>query len=153
MNRSAQSASETLRDRCAEIARQESILREGGGKAGLERQRKLGRLPARERISLLLDKNSDFFEVGLWAAYKMYEEWGNIAAAGTVTGIGDVAGLPCMIIANDATVKAGAFFPQTVKKVLRAQRIAFESSFPLISLVDSAAAFLPMQLEIFPDED
>ena len=126
MNRSLQPASETLRDRCAEILQQEAKLREGGGKAGLERQRKLGRLPARERISLLLDKNSDFFEIGLWAAYKMYEQWGKIPAAGVVTGIGNVAGVPCMIVANDATVKAGAFFPQTTKKVIRAQRIAFE---------------------------
>jgi len=153
MNRAAESPSESLRDRCAEIAQEEAILREGGGKAGLERQRKLGRLPARERISLLLDKNSDFFEIGLWAAYKMYEEWGKIPAAGTVVGIGDVAGLPCMIIVNDATVKAGAFFPQTVKKVLRAQRIAFECSLPIIYLVDSAGVFLPLQDEIFPDED
>ena len=153
MNRVAQPAAQNFRDRCAEILQQEARLREGGGKAGLERQRKLGRLPARERIALLLDNPNDFFEVGLWAAYGMYQEWGNIPAAGTVTGIGHVAGVPCMIIANDATVKAGAFFPQTVKKVIRAQRIAFECSLPLIYLVDSAGVFLPMQDEIFPDED
>src|SRR4051812_41632513 len=147
------SVAQDLRARCAEILQQEAKLREGGGKAGLERQRKLGRLPARERIALLLDKGSDFFEIGLWAAYGMYQEWGNIAAAGTVAGIGDVAGVPCMIVANDASVKAGAFFPQTVKKVLRAQRIAFECALPLIYLVDSAGVFLPMQDEIFPDED
>ena len=146
-------SSETLRERCAEVLREEAILREGGGKAGLERQRKLGRLPARERISLLLDKDSDLFELGLWAAYKMYEEWGNISAAGTVAGIGQVAGIPCMIIANDASVKAGAFFPQTVKKLLRAQRIAFECDLPIIYLVDSSGVFLPLQDEIFPDED
>ena len=128
-------------------------MRQGGGKAGLDRQRKLGRLPARERIAQLLDKDAQFFEIGLWAAYKMYAEWGNIAAAGTVAGIGNVAGIPCMIIANDATVKAGAFFPATVKKVLRAQRIAFECALPIIYLVDSAGVFLPMQDEIFPDED
>jgi acetyl-CoA carboxylase carboxyltransferase component len=133
--------------------REEAQLREGGGKAGLERQRKLGRLPARERIARLLDKADDFFELGLWAAYKMYEEWGNIAAAGTVAGIGNVAGVPCMIVANDASVKAGAFFPATVKKLLRAQRIAFECNLPLIYLVDSAGVFLPLQDEIFPDED
>jgi 3-methylcrotonyl-CoA carboxylase beta subunit len=142
-----------LRHHCAEILREEAILREGGGKAGLERQRKLGRLPARERINHLLDKESSFFELGLWAAYKMYEEWGKIPAAGTVAGIGEVASVPCMIIANDATVKAGAFFPQTVKKLIRAQRIAFECSLPIIYLVDSAGVFLPMQDEIFPDED
>jgi 3-methylcrotonyl-CoA carboxylase beta subunit len=145
--------SETLRERCAEILREEAILREGGGKAGLERQRKLGRLPARERIAQLLDKDAPFFEIGLWAAYKMYREWGNIAAAGTVAGIGEVAGVPCMVIANDASVKAGAFFPATVKKLLRAQRIAFESNLPLLYLVDSAGVFLPLQDEIFPDED
>src|SRR5882762_6504413 len=146
-------SSRTLRDRANEILREEAILREGGGKAGLERQRKLGRLPARERIANLIDKNSPFFEVGLWAAYKMYQEWGNIAAAGTIAGIGEVAGVHCMIIANDATVKAGAFFPQTVKKVLRAQRVAFECNLPIIYLVDSSGVFLPLQDEIFPDED
>ncbi|HEY4284000.1 MAG TPA: acyl-CoA carboxylase subunit beta [Chthoniobacterales bacterium] len=153
MNRSAQPTSEAFRQRCADILQQEAQLREGGGKAGLERQRKLGRLPARERINLLLDNPAEFFEVGLWAAYGMYKEWGNIAAAGTVAGIGNVAGVPCMIIANDASVKAGAFFPQTVKKLLRAQRIAFESNLPIIYLVDSAGVFLPMQDEIFPDDD
>ena len=152
MSRSSKSP-ETLRDRSAGISREEAILREGGGKAGLERQRKLGRLPARERIANLIDRSSLFFEIGLWAAYKMYQEWGNIAAAGTVAGIGEVAGVPCMIIANDATVKAGAFFPQTVKKLLRAQRIGFECNLPIIYLVDSAGVFLPMQDEIFPDED
>src|SRR6266403_2043677 len=145
--------SEFLRDRSAEILREEAILREGGGKGGLERQRKLGRLPARERIANLIDRSSPFFEIGLWAAYKMYQEWGNIAAAGTVAGIGEVAGVPCMIVANDATVKAGAFFPQTAKKLIRAQRIAFECSLPIVYLVDSAGVFLPMQDEIFPDED
>jgi 3-methylcrotonyl-CoA carboxylase beta subunit len=144
---------ESFREQCAEVLREEATLREGGGKAGLERQRKLGRLPARERIAQLLDKNAAFFEIELWAAYKMYEEWGNIAAAGTITGIGEVSGVPCMIVANDASVKAGAFFPATVKKVIRAQRIAFECSLPLVYLVDSAGVFLPMQDEIFPDED
>src|SRR6266487_905077 len=153
MTRTSTSSDEPLRDFCREILKQEALLRQGGGKAGLERQRKLGRLPARERIGYLLDKNSAFFEIGLWAAYKMYEEWGNIVAAGTVAGIGNVSGVPCMIIANDATVKAGAFFPATVKKLLRAQRIAFECSLPIIYLVDSAGVFLPMQDEIFPDED
>ena len=153
MARTATSSDEPLRDFCREVLKQEALLRQGGGKAGLERQRKLGRLPARERITQLLDKDARFFEIGLWAAYKMYEEWGNIVAAGTVAGIGNVSGVPCMIIANDATVKAGAFFPATVKKLLRAQRIAFECSLPIIYLVDSAGVFLPMQDEIFPDED
>src|SRR5437867_428076 len=150
---STSSSSEVLRAHCAAIAKEEAVLREGGGKAGHERQRKMGRLPVRERLSLLLDKNSPFFEIGLWAAYKMYEQWGKIPAAGVVAGIGNVEGVPCMIIANDATVKAGAFFPQTTKKVIHAQRIAFECSLPIVYLVDSAGVFLPMQDEIFPDED
>jgi acetyl-CoA carboxylase carboxyltransferase component len=150
---STSSGSELLRAHCAAIASEETLLREGGGKAGHERQRKMGRLPVRERISHLLDKGSPFFEIGLWAAYKMYEQWGKIPAAGVVAGIGNVAGVPCMIIANDATVKAGAFFPQTAKKVIRAQRIAFECALPIVYLVDSAGVFLPMQDEIFPDED
>jgi 3-methylcrotonyl-CoA carboxylase beta subunit len=153
MSRLSMSSAESLRDRCREILKEEAILRQGGGKAGLERQRKLGRMPARERVAALVDPKADFFELGLWAAHKMYEQWGNIAAAGTIAGIGNIAGIPCMIIANDASVKAGAFFPQTCKKLLRAQRIAFECSLPIIYLVDSAGVFLPMQDEIFPDED
>jgi 3-methylcrotonyl-CoA carboxylase beta subunit len=153
MSRSPAAATETLRDRCETIAKEEAILREGGGKSGQDRQHKLGRLLARERIAQLLDPGAPFFELGLWAAYKMYPQWGNIAAAGAVAGIGNVEGVPCMIIANDATVKAGAFFPQTAKKLIRAQRVAFENALPLIYLVDSAGVFLPMQDEIFPDED
>lgn len=153
MSRSPAPKSNPLRERCEAIAQEEAILREGGGKAGQDRQHKLGRLFARERIAQLLDEGAPFFEVGLWAAYKMYSQWGNIPAAGAVAGIGNVAGVPCMIIANDATVKAGAFFPQTAKKLIRAQRLAFESALPLIYLVDSAGVFLPMQDEIFPDED
>jgi 3-methylcrotonyl-CoA carboxylase beta subunit len=147
------STSEVLRAHCAAIAEEEAVLREGGGKAGHERQRKMGRLPVRERVRALLDKDPPFFEIGLWAAFKMYEEWGKIPAAGVVTGIGNVESVPCMVVANDATVKAGAFFPATTKKVIRAQRIAFECALPLVYLVDSAGVFLPMQDEIFPDED
>jgi 3-methylcrotonyl-CoA carboxylase beta subunit len=153
MSRSLVPPPEGLRERCAAVAREESVLREGGGKAGQDRQHKMGRLLARERISQLLDPASSFFEVELWAAYKMYEQWGSIPAAGAVAGIGNIAGIPCMVIANDATVKAGAFFPATAKKVIRAQRIAFECALPLVYLVDSAGVFLPMQDEIFPDED
>jgi 3-methylcrotonyl-CoA carboxylase beta subunit len=152
-NATALQAGELLRAHCAAIAKEEAVLREGGGKAGHERQRKMNRLPVRDRLGRLLDKESPFFEIGLWAAYKMYEQWGKIPAAGVVAGIGNVENVPCMIIANDATVKAGAFFPQTTKKVIRAQRIAFECSLPIIYLVDSAGVFLPMQDEIFPDED
>ncbi|MFO0948077.1 MAG: acyl-CoA carboxylase subunit beta [Planctomycetota bacterium] len=136
-----------------EILAEEERLREGGGPAGKERQKRWGRLTARERLALLLDQDSWFLEQGLWAAYEMYPEWGEVPAAGVIVGIGLVSGRACMIVANDATVKAGAFFPQTVKKVLRAQRTAFECALPLIYLVDSAGAFLPMQDEIFPDED
>ena len=147
------STNESLRDRCEAILKEETILREGGGSAGQARQRKWGRLPVRERLGLLLDKGSPFLELGLWAAYKMYEQWGSVPAAGAVVGIGNIEGVSCMIIANDATVKAGAFFPQTAKKLIRAQRIAFESALPIVYLVDSAGVFLPMQDEIFPDED
>src|SRR4051812_2324830 len=135
MSRTVSASTESFRERCRAIAKEEAILREGGGKAGHDRQRKMGRLPVRERIAHLLDKDSSFFEVGLWAAYKMYEEWGTVPAAGTVAGIGNVSGVPSMIVANDATVKAGAFFPQTCKKLIRAQRIAFENSLPIIYLV------------------
>jgi acetyl-CoA carboxylase carboxyltransferase component len=153
MSRTPSTAVNPLRERCAAIATEEAMLREGGGKAGQDRQHKLGRLFARERIAQLLDKGSPFLEIGLWAAYKMYPQWGNIPAAGAVVGIGNVSGVPCMIVANDATVKAGAFFPQTAKKIIRAQRMGFECALPIIYLVDSAGVFLPMQDEIFPDED
>ena len=153
MSRSPSSSHNSLRQHCAQILKEEAALREGGGAAGQERQRKMGRLPARERIGQLLDKDAAFFEVGLWAAHKMYEQWGDIPAAGAIAGIGNVEGVPCMIIANDATVKAGAFFPQTAKKLIRAQRIAFECALPIVYLVDSSGVFLPMQDEIFPDED
>jgi len=129
------------------------VLREGGGKAGQERQHKLGRLFVRERIAGLVDQPDSFLECGLWAAHGMYADWGAFPGAGVVTGIAEIGGHPCMIVANDATVKAGAFVPMTCKKVLRAQRIAFECNLPLVYLVDSAGVFLPMQDEIFPDED
>jgi acetyl-CoA carboxylase carboxyltransferase component len=140
-------------ERCHEIAAREVELRGGGGPDGLARQHKLGRLFARERIAGLLDEPADFLELGLWAADGMYRDWGAFPAAGVVTGIGRVSGHPCMIVANDATVKAGAFVPMTCKKVLRAQRVAFGCGLPLLYLVDSSGVFLPMQDEIFPDED
>lgn len=136
-----------------EVREQEAVIRRGGGEKGIERQRRHGRLTVRERLDLLLDQPSNFFELGIWSAYKMYQEWGEVPAAGVVTGIGKVCGRECMIIANDATVKAGAMFPQSVKKVLRAQKIAFESRLPTLFLVDSSGVFLPLQEEIFPDED
>jgi len=143
----------TLREMTEAILAQEAAIREGGGPRGQARQHGLGRLLARERIALLLDDPETFLEIGLWAAWEMYPEAGDIAAAGAVAGVGLVHRRPCMIIANDATVKAGAFFPQTCKKLLRAQRIAFENALPIIYLVDSSGVYLPMQDEIFPDED
>jgi 3-methylcrotonyl-CoA carboxylase beta subunit len=131
----------------------EQILLQGGGKAGQERQRQLGRLPVRDRLSVLLDSDRPFLELGLWAAYKMYPEWGEVPAAGIVTGIGWIAGRACCIAASDATVKAGAMFPQSVKKLIRAQKIAHRLRLPVIYLMDSAGVFLPLQDEVFPDED
>jgi acetyl-CoA carboxylase carboxyltransferase component len=142
-----------LRAHCKSLLAEEAVLRQGGGPDGLERQHKLGRLFARERVAALLDDGSEFMEIGLWAAHGMYRDWGAFTAAGVVTGIGRVSGHRVMIVANDATVKAGAFVPMTCKKVLRAQRIAFECGLPLVYLVDSSGVFLPMQDEIFPDED
>lgn len=143
----------SLRDITDELLGQEEVLRQGGGAEGQQRQRRHGRLPVRERLALLLDEGPPFLEFGLWAAHGMYTEWGDVPAAGIVIGIGWVSGQPCLIAAHDATVKAGAMFPQSIKKLLRAQRIAFQFRLPLIYLVDSAGAFLPLQDEIFPDED
>ncbi|MEM8681385.1 MAG: acyl-CoA carboxylase subunit beta [Planctomycetota bacterium] len=135
------------------LAAEAAQIRLGGGKKAIDRQHKKQRLTARERIDRLVDPGSQFLEVGLWAAWGMYTEWGGAPAASVVCGVGTVCGRSVMIIANDATTKAGAFFPMTCKKVLRAQRIAMENHLPLIYLVDSAGVFLPLQDEIFPDED
>ncbi len=135
------------------LARDEAVLIQGGGPENVDKQHEKGRLTARERIAELIDPGTEFFEIGLFAAFDMYREWGGAPAAGVVTGIGQVEGRLFMIIANDATVKAGSFFPMTVKKVLRAQRVAMDSHLPFIYLVDSAGVFLPLQDEIFPDED
>lgn len=142
-----------LRTLTGQILAQETLLKEGGGAEGKKRQIRLGRMTVRERLAALLDQDSSLIELGLWAAWGMYGEWGELPAAGVVTGIGIVSGKKCMIIANDATVKAGAMFPQSVKKVLRAQRIAFECRLPIIYLVDSSGVFLPLQEDVFPDED
>ncbi|HEY3321642.1 MAG TPA: acyl-CoA carboxylase subunit beta [Planctomycetota bacterium] len=128
-------------------------MRLGGGPENIERQHAKGRLTARERISQLCDSGTVFNELSLFAAHGMYTEWGGAPSAGVVTGLARVGERLCMVIANDATVKAGAFFPLTAKKVLRAQRIAMENRLPLIYLVDSAGVFLPLQDEVFPDED
>jgi acetyl-CoA carboxylase carboxyltransferase component len=145
--------SESLSDLVLRHAEFEAEIATGGGQAAIERQHSKGRLTARERIARLLDSDTPFFELGLWAAWEMYAEWGGAPAAGVVCGVGTIAGRRQMIIANDATVKAGAFFPATAKKVLRAQRIAFQNRLPLVYLVDSAGVFLPLQEDVFPDED
>lgn len=143
----------TLRELTELVQQQEQALRQGGGEAGHARQRKLGRLPVRERLARLLDEKSPQIELNLWAGYEMYPDVGDVPAAGVVTGVGYVHDRPIVFVANDATVKAGAFFPATSKKVLRAQRIAMRCNLPLVYLVDSAGVYLPMQDEIFPDED
>jgi 3-methylcrotonyl-CoA carboxylase beta subunit len=140
-------------DRLTEIKNEEERIRQGGGANAIESQHRKGRLTARERIAKLVDPHTEFFELGLYAAYEMYPEWGGAPAAGTVTGLGRVAGRRVMIIANDATVKAGAFFPMTAKKVIRAQNIAIDNRIPTIYLVDSAGVFLPLQEDVFPDTD
>jgi len=142
-----------LRTQTDQILAEEQTLRQGGGDAGQQRQRKLGRLNARQRVEKLCDPKSPWLELGLWAAWQMYPQAGEVPAAGVVAGIGAVHQRRCMIIANDATVKAGAFFPATAKKIIRAQRIAARCNLPLIYLVDSAGVYLPMQDEVFPDED
>jgi acetyl-CoA carboxylase carboxyltransferase component len=140
-----------------EVRAEEARIREGGGAKAVEAQHAKGRLTARERLRLLLDRNSDggadWTELGLWAAYGMYAEWGGAPGAGAVAGLGRVGGKLCLIIANDATVKAGAFFPMTAKKVIRAQTIALENRIPTLYLVDSSGVFLPLQEDVFPDQD
>ncbi|CUS86430.1 acyl-CoA carboxylase subunit beta [Candidatus Kryptonium thompsonii] len=125
----------------------------GGGKDAIEKHHKRGKLTARERIQKLIDPGSEFLEIGLFAAYGMYEEYGGAPSAGVVVGIGKIHGRDVVIVANDATVKAGAWFPITCKKNLRAQEIAMENRIPIVYLVDSAGVFLPLQSEIFPDKE
>lgn len=128
-------------------------IRLGGGERGIARQHRHGRLTARERIEHLIDPGGHSFECGLFAAWGMYEQYGGAPGAGVVTTIAPVGGRLCMIVANDATVKAGAFFPMTCKKIIRAQMIALRGRLPLIYLVDSAGVFLPLQEDVFPDTD
>ena len=135
------------------LKNEEEKIREGGGTKAIESQHKKNRLTARERIAALIDLGTHFFELGIYTAWEMYEEWGGAPAAGTITGLGRVSGRMFMIIANDATVKAGAFFPMTAKKVIRAQNIAIDNHIPTIYLVDSAGVFLPLQEDVFPDTD
>lgn len=142
-----------LAELVATVRTEEEKIREGGGAKAIESQHNKGRLTVRERIALLLDPGAEFFELGVYAAHQMYEEWGGAPCAGTVTGLGRIHSKLFMIIANDATVKAGAFFPMTAKKVIRAQNIAIENRIPTIYLVDSAGVFLPLQEDVFPDTD
>jgi 3-methylcrotonyl-CoA carboxylase beta subunit len=141
-----------LADMVSQVRNEEEKIREGGGQKAIEAQHGKGRLTARERINLLVDPGT-FFELGSFAAYGMYEEWGGAPAAGVVTGLGRIHTRLVMIIANDATVKAGAFFPMTSKKVIRAQNMAIENRIPTVYLVDSAGVFLPLQEDVFPDTD
>ncbi|MBL8763877.1 MAG: acyl-CoA carboxylase subunit beta [Phycisphaerae bacterium] len=149
----ADTASKELDELVKEMCAAEAKIRLGGGSSAIERQHEKGRLTARERVAKLLDPGTTLQEFGLWSAHGMYQEFGGAPAAGVVTGIGAVQGRRCMIIANDATVKAGAFFPMTCKKIIRAQTIAQMARLPLIYLVDSAGVFLPLQEDVFPDTD
>src|SRR5437879_4027871 len=141
-----------MADLVSQVRNEEEKIREGGGPKAIESQHAKGRLTARERINLLADPGT-FFELGIYAAFGMYEDWGGAPSAGVVTGLARVHTRLVMIIANDATVKAGAFFPMTAKKVIRAQNIAMENRVPTIYLVDSAGVFLPLQEDVFPDTD
>src|SRR5256714_2252749 len=140
-------------DLLTEIKNEEEQILQGGGAKAIESQHKKGRLTARERIAKLIDPGTALCELGAYAAYEMYGEWGGAPSAGSVTGLARVCERIFMIIANDATVKAGAFFPMTAKKVIRAQNIAIENHIPTIYLVDSAGIFLPLQEDVFPDTD
>jgi 3-methylcrotonyl-CoA carboxylase beta subunit len=128
-------------------------VKDGGGKKAIEKHKAKGKLTARERMNLLVDDPKKFFELSTFAAYGMYEEYGGAPSSGTIYGIGKIHNRDCVIVANDATVKAGAWFPITAKKNLRAQEIAMENHLPIIYLVDSAGVFLPLQDDIFPDKE
>jgi acetyl-CoA carboxylase carboxyltransferase component len=146
-------AAATLSQLARAISTQEEQLALGGGRAAIARQQAKNRLFVRDRLKLLLDADAPWLELGLWSGWEMYPEWGGAPAAGVVCGIGTIQRRRHVVIANDATVKAGAFFPATAKKVLRAQRIAMQNRLPLVYLVDSAGVFLPLQDDVFPDED
>ncbi|MBL7874553.1 MAG: acyl-CoA carboxylase subunit beta, partial [Cyclobacteriaceae bacterium] len=142
-----------LKQLCFQLKTKAKNTQLGGGEKKIEAQHQKGKLTARERIEYIIDKNSEFLEVGLFAGEGMYQDLGGCPSGGVVTGLGFVRGRQCVIVANDATVKAGAWFPITAKKNLRAQEIAMENRLPIIYLVDSAGVFLPMQDEIFPDKE
>ena len=144
---------DSLKNLVRVLAAKADTVKLGGGKESIEKHRKRGKLPARERIQKLIDPGTRLIEIGLFAAYGMYEEYGGAPSSGTAAGIGKIHGRDVMIVANDATVKAGAWFPITCKKNLRAQEIAMENRIPIVYLVDSAGVFLPLQSEIFPDKE
>lgn len=144
---------DAMRLAVGEMERLRDKIKDGGGKKRMEKLKAKGKMTARERVSYLVDDDSKFFEFGTFAGYGMYEEHGGCPAGGVITGIGEVRGRQCVIVANDPTVKAGAWFPITGKKNLRAQEIAMENRLPIIYLVDSAGVYLPMQDEIFPDKE
>ena len=135
------------------ISEKRELIHQGGGPIAIQKQHDKQRMTCRERIKYLLDSGEELFEIATFASYDMYKEYGNIAAGGVVTGIGKIKGKESMIIANDATVKAGAYFEITLKKTLRAQEIASKNNLPIIYLVDSAGVFLPLQDHVFPDEN
>jgi acetyl-CoA carboxylase carboxyltransferase component len=137
----------------SKLREKEKKVKLGGGEKKIEEQHQKGKLTARERVNYLVDKGSHFLEIGLFAGEGMYADVGGCPSGGVVTGIGYIKGRPCVIVANDATVKAGAWFPITAKKNLRAQEVAMENRLPVVYLVDSAGVFLPMQDEIFPDKE
>ena len=137
----------------ARLRMDEELIHVGGGPKAIDAQHAKGRLTAGERISKLIDPDTEFFELGCYAAWGMYQEWGDAPSAGVVTGLARVQGRLVMLIVNDATVKAGAFFPMTAKKVIRAQNVAIDNRIPTIYLVDSAGVFLPLQEDVFPDTD
>lgn len=144
---------DSMRLKIKQLERELEKIYQGGGAKKIEKLHSQGKLTARERIDMLLDKDSDRFEVGALAGFGMYKEYGGCPSGGVVIVIGYVSGKQCIVVANDATVKAGAWFPITGKKNLRAQEIAMENNLPIIYLVDSAGVFLPMQDEIFPDKE
>jgi len=140
-------------DLLTSLKNEEEQICVGGGAKAIDSQHKKNRLTGRERIKKLVDPGSQFFELGIYAAHEMYQEWGGAPGAGVITGLARVCNRIFMLVVNDATVKAGAFFPMTAKKVIRAQNIAIENHIPTIYLVDSAGVFLPLQEDVFPDTD
>jgi len=153
MNITANKNEDAMKLAWSEVQQKLNQIKLGGGKKSIDKQHERNKLTARERIEYLLDKDKPFIEIAAFAGYEMYEDEGGCPAGGTVAGIGYISGRQCVIVANDQTVKAGAWFPITGKKNLRLQEIAMENHLPIIYLVDSAGVYLPMQDEIFPDKE